>query len=366
LLATALVLTSCHDATATTDMVPPEVDVASVLVKPVRYWDEFNGRISAIESVEIRPRVSGYVERLAYKEGDEVHRGDLLFAIDPRPYQAALDSVTARLGRARATAWLAKALDQRAQILVRTSAVSQQEADTRHAEDMQSQSDVLDAEAAVAVAKLNMDFTEIRAPIDGRAGRAMLRIGNLAVADQTLLTTMVSEDPVYVYFDPDEHSYLRYNAQARGQGNPTTLTVRVGLVNEAGFPHEGTVDFLDNQVDPATGTIRLRAVLRNTDRTFTPGLYARVQVSGGHEIEVVLIDEKAVLTDQDRKYVYVLGPGNTAQRRDIKLGRTSGGLRVIDSGLARGDKVIIGGLQRIYASGVPVKPSQVVMTVAAN
>jgi multidrug efflux system membrane fusion protein len=367
LLATALALSGCHDATATNDVPPPEVDVASVLVKPVRYWDEFNGRISAVGSVEIRPRVTGYVERIAYKEGDEVRQGDLLFAIDPRPYQAALNSATARLERARATALLAKVRDQRARTLVRTNAVSQEEADTRHANYVQSEADVLDAEAAVAIATLNLEFTEVRAPIDGRASRAMLTVGNLAVADQTMLTTMVSEDPVYVYFDPDEHSYLGYGARAhQREANSSPLMVRVGLANEEGLPHAGTVDFLDNQLDPATGTIRLRAVLRNTDRIFTPGLYARVQISGDTEAKVVLIDDKAVLTDQDRKYVYVLGPGNTAQRKDIKLGRTSDGLRVVVSGLASGDKIIIGGLQRIYASGAPVKPSEVAMTVAAN
>jgi multidrug efflux system membrane fusion protein len=367
LLAAALGLSGCHEATATHDVQPAEVDVAPVLVKPIRYWDEFNGRISAVGSVEIRPRVTGYVERIAYKEGDEVRQGDLLFAIDPRPYQAALNSATARLQRARATALLAKGRDQRAQTLVRTNAVSQEEADTRHANYVQSEADVLDAEAAVAIAKLNLEFTEVRAPIDGRASRAMLTVGNLAVADQTMLTTMVSEDPVYVYFDPDEHSFLGYGAQVhQREANSSPLMVRVGLANEEGFPHAGTVDFLDNQLDPTTGTIRLRAVLRNTDRLFTPGLYARVQISGDTEAKVVLIDDKAVLTDQDRKYVYVLGPGNTAQRKDIKLGRTSDGLRVVESGLASGDKIIIGGLQRIYASGAPVKPSEVAMIAAAN
>jgi multidrug efflux system membrane fusion protein len=305
------------------------------------------------------------VARVAYKEGDEVRRGDLLFAIDPRPYQAVLNSATARLERARATAVLEKSRDQRAQKLLPTRVVSQEEADIRHASYAQSQADVLDAEAAVATAQLNLEFTEVRAPIDGRAGRAMLTVGNLAVADQTLLTNMVSQDPVYVDFDPDEQSYLRYRAQAR-QGQSNTLTVRVGLADEEGFPHEGTVSFLDNQVDPATGSILMRAKLRNADRTFTPGLYARVQVSGGNETEAILVDDKAVLTDQDRKYVYVLGPDNTAQRKDIKPGRMSDGLRVVESGLTPKDKIIVGGLQRIYFAGAPVKPSEASMLAAAK
>ena len=243
--------------------------------------------------------------------------------------------------------------------------MSQDEADARHATYAQSEADVLNAEAAVDLAQLNLEFTEVRAPIDGRAGRAMLTVGNLAVADQTLLTTMVSQDPVYVDFDPDEQSYLRYSADAR-RNHSNTLTVRVALAGEEGFAHLGMVDFQDNQVDPATGSIRMRAKLRNRDRAFTPGLYARVQVSSGNEVEAILIDDKAVLTDQDRKYVYVLGPDNTAQRKDIQPGRKSDGLRVVESGLMPGDKVIIGGLQRIYNSGAPVKPSEVSMLAAAN
>ena len=362
LLVAAVTLSGCKDAIAVTDVRPVDVDVARVLVKRIRYWDEFNGRISAIGSVEIRPRVSGYVDRVDYKEGDEVRRGDILFSIDPRPYQAALNSAIARLERARAAAQLAQLRDQRARTLVQTNVVSRDEADTRHATYVQSQADVLDAEAALAVAKLNLEFTEVRAPIDGRVSRAMLTVGNLAVADQSLLTTMVSQDPVYVYFDPDEHSYLRYRTEARqDRHNATALTVRVGLANEEGFPHVGKVDFLDNKVDSATGSIRVRATLENGDSAFTPGLYARVQVSSDNEAEALLIDDKAVLTDQDRKYVYVLGSEGTAQRKDIKPGRMSQGLRVIETGLVSGDKIIIGGLQKIYFSGAPVTPSEVPM-----
>ncbi len=348
------------------DLSPPvQVDVAAVLLRRVQRWDEFNGRVSAVGSVEIRSRVSGYVTQVAYREGDEVRRGDLLFAIDPRPYEAALNSATAQLQRARATALLAKSRDERARRLLPSSAVSQDEADARHASYVQSEADVLNAEAAVELAELNLKFTQVRAPIDGRAGRAMLTVGNLAVADQSLLTSMVSQDPVYVDFDPDEQSFLRYSAELRR--NPgRTLGVRVALAGDEEFAHVGMVDFQDNQVDPATGSIRMRAKLRNPDRIFTPGLYARVKVSSGHESEAVLIDDKAVLTDQDRKYVYVLAADNTAQRRDIQLGRKSDGFRQVESGLMPGDKVIIGGLQRIYSPGAPVKPSEVPMLAAAN
>jgi multidrug efflux system membrane fusion protein len=344
---------------------PVQVDVAPVLLKRVQRWDEFNGRISAVGSVEIRPRVSGYVTHVAYKEGDEVRRDDLLFTIDPRPYEAALNSATAQLQRARATALLAKGRDERARRLLPSSAVSQDEADARHASYAQSEADVLNAEAAVDLAQLNLEFTQVRAPIDGRAGRALLTVGNLAVADQTLLTSMVTQDPVYVDFDPDEHSYLRYRADAR-RSPGEALAVRVALAGDEEFAHVGMVDFQDNQVDPATGSIRMRAKLRNPNRVFTPGLYARVKVSSGNDVEAVLIDDKAVLTDQDRKYVYVLAADNIAQRRDIQPGRKSDGLRLIESGLMPGDKVIIGGLQRIYSSGTPVKPSEVAMLATAN
>jgi membrane fusion protein, multidrug efflux system len=362
LLAIAVTHSACKDSTAVAEVRPASVDVAPVLIERIRYWDEFNGRISAIGSVEIRPRVSGYVERVAYKEGDEVRQGDLLFAIDPRPYQAAVNSATARLERARAAALLAQVRDQRAQTLVQKNFLSRDEADTRHATYAQSQADVLDAEAALAVARLNLEFTEVRAPIDGRVSRAMLTVGNLAVADQSLLTTMVSQDPVYVYFDLDEHSYLRYRAESRSdRDHATALTARVGLANEKGFPHDGKVDFVDNRLDTATGSISARATLENGDRASTPGLYARVQVSSDSEAEAILIDDKAVLTDQDRKYVYVLSSESTAQRKDIKPGRMSQGLRVVEAGLVPGDKVIVGGLQRIFFSGAPVAPSEVSM-----
>ena len=342
-----------------------DVDVAPVLVKQIRQWDSFNGRISAIEAVEVRPRVSGYIDSISYREGDEVRRGDVLFTIDPRPYQAALDSAKARLERARASVVLAKLRDQRARRLLPSNAVSQEEVDSRHASYQQSQADVLDAEAAVALAKLNLEFTQVRAPIDGRAGRAMLTVGNLAVTDQTLLTTMVSQDPVYVDFDPDEQNYLRYSIPEKlAQQGIGSLPVRVGLANEEGYPHSGSVYFVDNQLDPTTGTIRLRARLSNKLRKFTPGLFARVELADANEVQAILIDDKAVLTDQDRKYVYVLGGDNTAQRKDVKLGRNAEGLRVVESGLAPGDKVIVSGLQRIYFSGAPVNPSEVSMVTA--
>ena len=341
---------------------PPEVSVATVLSKPVHQWDTFNGRVTAVESVELRPRVSGYVQRVAFKEGQEVKKGDLLFVIDPRPYRAALDQAQAQLQRARAEAKLAQAQDTRAQALIEAKAISREEFETRKAATAQGDAGVRAAEAAVAAAALDLQFTQVRAPIDGRIGRAMITEGNLAQADATLLTTLVSQDPMYVYFESDEQTYLRYADLARkGERTRSSNPVRIGLADEQGFPHEGTVDFVDNQVDPATGTIRARAVLPNPDRVLTPGLFARVQVQGSGEFKAMLIDDKAVLTDQDRKYVYVLGPDNKAVRKDVQLGRMIDGLRVVESGLGAKDQVIVHGVQKVFMPGMPVAPKTIAM-----
>jgi len=354
----------CDRKAAATPAAPPpaEVSAAQVVVKPVHQWDEFTGRIAATDAVEVRARVSGYIERIAFKEGDEVKSGDLLFVIDPRPYKAANDSAAAQLEHARAAAQLARAQELRAQTLIAAKAISREEFDTRQAGLAQGDADVRAAEAALATAKLNLGFTEVRSPIAGRVGRAMLTVGNLVQADQSVLTSVVSQDPVYVYFQPDEQTYLRYAALARkGHRQDSANPVRVGLANDAGLPYSGTVDFVNNQVDSATGTINLRAVLSNTDRVFTPGLYARVQLEGSAEFAAMLIDDKAIMTDQDRKYVYVVGPQNEALRKDVTLGGFADGLRIVQSGLAPNDQVIVAGLQKIFSPNAPVKVSEVVM-----
>lgn len=364
----AIFLSGCNSgAAATTDGAPsaPEVGVAPVLSRSVRAWDEFNGRVSAVDTVSLRPRVSGYIEAVAYKEGDEVKKGDLLFKIDQRIYRDALNDVQARLDRARTAEDTARMQAERADKLMAANAISREEFETRRADLAQSRSDVRVAEAAVAAARLNLTFTEVRSPISGRAGHAMLSIGNLARADESVLTTVVSQNPMYVYFDCDERNYLRYQELALKKSGPKSeKLVRIGLADEAGFPHAGKVDFLDNHVDPATGTIRARAVLANNDRKLTPGMYARVQLNGDGESSALLINDRAVLTDQDHKYVYVLGPDNKAMRRDVVLGRqideanaaSPRALRVVASGLAGGDKVIVNGTQKVFYPGMQVKP----------
>src|SRR5690606_9583161 len=217
----------------------------------------------------------------------------------------------------------------------------------RHAATAESQAGVQAAEAAVAAARLDLQFTEVRAPVAGRAGRALVTTGNLAQADATLLTAVVSQDPVHVHFEADERAFLRYQALARsGERDANSNPVRIGLADETGHPHAGIVDFIDNQVESSTGTVRARAVVPNPDRMFTPGLFARVQLQGSAEFDALLVDDKAVLTDQDRKYVYVVGEDSTAERRDVVLGRMNDGLRVVQSGLEPGDQVIVNGVQR--------------------
>jgi multidrug efflux system membrane fusion protein len=360
----ALTLAGCGKSAGQASAPPPaEVDAAPVIVKPVRQWDEFTGRIAATDSVDIRARVSGYIERIAFKEGDEVKAGDLLFVIDPRPYRAAYDNSAAQLERARATASLAEEQEHRAQSLIAAKAISREEFDTRRAGLTQGNADVHAAEAALATAKLNLGFTEVRSPIAGRVSRALLTVGNLAQADQSVLTSVVSQDPVYVYFQPDEQSFLRYSELARkGERKNSANPVRVGLANSQDYPYSGTVNFVNNQVDPATGTINLRAVVPNPDRIFTPGLYARVQLQGSGEFNATLIDDKAILTDQDRKYVYVVGTDSKATRKDITVGGLIDGLRVVKSGLDPNDKVIVAGLLKIFAPGMPVKANEVAMS----
>ncbi len=356
---TLAVLAACGSQAQEHGAIPAaQVSIAPVVSREVAHWDEFTGRVAAVETVELRPRVGGYIERVNYQEGQEVKKGQVLFTLDARTYRAELDRTEAELSRARSRAALAKSELARAQKLADVRAISTEEFEQRRAATAQAVSDVNAAEAQVAVAKLNLEFTQVRAPIDGLAGRALVTTGNLASPDATVLTTVVSLNPVHVYFEGDEQTYLRYNQMARDGGRPSSRDarnpVRVGLASEEGYPHAGVVDFLDNQVDPGTGTIRARAVLDNSDRVFTPGLFARVQLIGSEKQQALLIDDKAVLTDQDRKYVYVVGAENTAQRKDVVLGRMVDGLRVVESGLAAGDQVVVSGVQKIFFPGMPL------------
>ena len=358
----AIFLAGCKHAPDRKMSSPVPVEAAAVVPKPIRLSDEFNGRVASINSVEVRARVTGYVDKVAYQEGDSVKQGDLLFVIYPPPYRDAFDSAKASLERERAAAAFADIQSKRAQALNASQAISVEEYQNRDSDLSQSAARVHEAEAAVATAELNLSFTEVRSPVDGRTSRAQLTRGNLAQADQTILTTVVSQNPLYVYFDCDEQSYLRFQARAhRGNGVSSENPVHVALANETGFPHAGRIDFLDNEVNPSTGTIRARVILPNPDHLLTPGLYARVQLESTSAVQALLVDDKAILTDQNQQYVYVVGPGNVAQRKDVVTGGMADGLRLIRSGLAPGDKVVVSGLQQIFFPGAPIAPKDVAM-----
>jgi multidrug efflux system membrane fusion protein len=347
---------------------PPQVSVAQVLEKTVKDWDEFTGRLQAVETVEIRPRVSGYIDKVAFTEGSQVKRGDLLFVIDPRPYKADADRAAADVKRYKTALELARIELGRVQKLKDSGAVSEEELDERKSTLAQTEANVAGAEAALEAANLNLNFTQVTSPIAGRASRAEVTRGNLVtggINGGTLLSSVVSMDPMYLYFDADEQSYLRYSQMARSgehsSSRDSAKPVQVGLANEEGFPHTGTVDFVDNQLNPQTGTIRARAVLQNKDGLYTPGLFARVQLLGSSEYSAILIDDRAVNTDQSQKYVFVLGPGNVIEYRRVKLGRIIDGLRVVREGLKSGDVIVVNGAQRVHP-GITVNPQKIQMS----
>lgn len=316
----------------------------SVAPRDVDPAEALTGRVEAIHHVEIRSRVSGYVMSVNYREGAEVAQGAVLFTIDPRPYDAAYARASADIKRARARLELAKIEAERTERLVAANAIAKSERDTASSTAAQAEAELQSAQASAELARLDVEFTRVRAPIAGRTGQAMVSVGDYvaAGASPSPLTTLVSVDPVYVYFTGDEQTFLRFASHA--EHSP----VAIGLADEPGFPHQGTVDFVDNSVDAATGTIRVRAVVPNADKRLTPGLYTRVKLSEGKPVSALLIDDKAVLTDQDRKYVYVLGGDGTVARRDVVLGRMIDELRVVNKGLAPGERVIVSGVQKVY------------------
>jgi len=347
----------------------PAVTVADVPSRDITEWDEFTGRFEAVDAVEIRPRVSGYLRRVAFAEGKEVRKGEVLFEIDARPYESDLARAEAELERARTGAALAAREVERAQRLVSVQAISREEYDARVSAAAQGGASVRVAQAAVTMARLNLDWTRVRAPISGRVSNAMVTEGNLVQAgppSATLLTTVVSLDPIYVYFDSDEQSFLRYGALARAglrqSSHVARSPVHLGLADEDGtFPHQGYVDFLDNQLDARSGTIRTRAVFSNKDRQFTPGMFARLKLVGSGSYRATLILDSAIGTDQDKKFVLIVKPDSTVDYRPIQLGRLVDGLRIVTAGLAPGDRIVINGLQRVRP-GMKITPTVTAMT----
>jgi multidrug efflux system membrane fusion protein len=326
---------------------PPAVTVAAVEQRNITEWDEFSGRLEAVDAVEIRPRVSGYIQKVAFTAGSEVRKGDLLFQIDPRPYQAELARAEGELAQAHSAAALASRTLERSKPLAAAQAISREDFDNRTAAAERAAAAESAARAAVETARLNLEWTSVRSPLAGRAGRAEVTAGNLVQAGGGVrLTTVVSLDPIYVSFDADERSFLKYAARARTEGRGRQTPIYLGLSNEDGFPHEGHVDFVDNQLDPRTGTIRARAIFSNEDRSFTPGLFARLKLEGSARYRATVVSDRAVGVDQDKKFVLVLRSDSTVEYRPIQLGRLVDGYRVVTEGLKAGEQIVVNGLQR--------------------
>jgi RND family efflux transporter MFP subunit len=369
-LASAVLTGACSKAqtTAQAAPAPPQVSVAKVIVRNIVEWDEFTGRLVAVDTVAVRPRVSGYIEKVGFKEGAEVKKGDVLFVIDPRPYVAELDRAKADLQRAISRAELSKRERERAEKMIGTHAISQEEADERINAEREATASVGAAQAAVDTATLNLGFTRVTSPIAGKVSRAEVTEGNLVTGGQagaaTQLTTVVSLDPIRAYFQSDEQVYLKHISLPQQGSRAKRTPVFLGLANEDGYPHEGYLDFVDNQVDPGTGTILARAVFDNKQRLFTPGLFARLKLEGSGRHDAVLIDDRAVGTDQDKKFVLKVGTDNSAAYTPVQLGPMVDGLRLVRAGLQTGDRIIVNGLQRVRP-GAPVTPKEVPMEDAS-
>lgn len=355
------VLAACSKAPETAQAPQaPKVSVAEVLDQPVNEWDEFTGRLEAPETVQVRPRVSGQIDRVAFNEGALVKKGDLLYQIDPRPFQAEVNRLEAQLQQARANAANSESEASRGERLRSANAISAELADGRKSAALAARAGVAAIQAQLELARLNLSFTRVVAPISGRVGRAEITAGNLVTADSSLLTSLVSTDKVYAYFDADERAFLKYSQLAREGRVNDAAPVYMGLSNEDGDTHLGQLNFLDNQVNPQTGTIRGRAVFDNRNGDYTPGLYARLKLVGSGVYEAVLIKDEAVGTDLGKKFVLVMDKDNKATYRTVDLGPKLEGLRIVRSGLAKGDRIVVNGLQRVRP-GSTVDPQTVPM-----
>lgn len=336
-----------------------EVDVAAVLAKPVVDWQSYSGRLEAVDHVEVRPRVSGTIVAVHFRNGALVKQGDPLFTIDPRPFAAEVERAEAQVAAAEARVRYTAADLERARSLVRGDTISRRTLDDRENAAREAAANLKAAQAALEIARIDLGHTRVTAPITGRVSRAERTVGNVVAAGAAAepLTTLVSVSPIYASFDVDEQTYLRHIARVK---DTTGVPVRLGLADEEGYSRTGAVEHVDNHMDTVSGTIRVRARFDNPDGTLIPGLYARVRVGGARPYDALLVDERAVGTDQDKKFVYVVGSDDTVRYRPVTLGPMQGGLRVVTAGLDAGDRVVVNGVQHARP-GMAVRPNMVAM-----
>lgn len=343
LLAAALLAGAACERAAPPPESPPAVDVARPLEREVTDWDDYSGRFEAVDLVEVRPRVSGTIQSVHFEDGQRVARGQLLFVIDPRPYEAQLARARAERDGARAQLANADAELKRAQALADTQLISQSQLELRSAAQLQAAANLASAEAAVQAQELNLSFTRVTAPLAGRASWRRLAPGNVVTADVTVLTTVVSEDPIRFLFDVPESALLRYKREAGGaQSSP----VEIRLQDEADYRWKGRVDFLDNALDRSSGTIRLRAVVPNPDGFLSPGMFGQLRLFAARPFKALLVPDQAIVTDQTRQVVYVVDDEGKVAQRVVRPGRLLDGLRVIHEGVSPEDRVIVSGVQR--------------------
>jgi RND family efflux transporter MFP subunit len=356
----ALSLAGCGRPPSAGHTFPPAtVTVSKPVEKEVVNWNEFTGRTAAVNLVNVTARVSGYIVGIPFKEGDIVHKGDLLYQIDPRPYQDAYDQAIGQLKQAQANQQLQDVTFERQQRLQQNNVIAKEDYDTALSNKSQAAAQVISTQAAVNAAKLNLEFTRVTSPIDGRVGRQLVNIGNLVQADSTQLTTIVSVDPIYAYFSMDELAALTYQRLVRDGKLPGTgdgkAPVYLQLQDEKGFSHEGTINFSDNVFDSSTGTLLIRATFPNADGFLKPGNFVRVRVASSPRYEALLVADRAIGSDQDQSFLYVVDAKNIAQLRHITTGQLADGLRVVKSGLNPDDVVIINGIIKVRPNN-PVKP----------
>ena len=361
---------ACEESTTAESSVPatpPSVTVSQPVLREITEWDEYTGRFQAVENVEIRSRISGYLESIHFTDGETVQEGDLLFVIDQRPFKVALERAEAELNQARTRVSLADKELERARPLLSRGNIAQSVFDERLQAKQEADAAVRGAIAAVNAAKLDLAYTEIKAPVTGRISQHEVSVGNLVTggtANATLLTVIVSIDPIHFYFDASEAAFLKYarlarsgeRASSREAANP----VQLSLFDEDGFPHRGEMNFVENRFDTETGTVRGRAIFDNPDASFVPGMFARIRLLGSGSYQAVMVPDEVIGTDQSRKFVYVVDDQGTVAARLVELGPVIDGLRVVREGLAAEDRIIIAGIQRARAGAkVTAEPGQI-------